>query len=182
VLEITGYWSILQVNLKPASRDITGDIMKFKIFSMLFILGVISVLPMIYMGQFDPLGLITGFNNKSSERAKLGAKAPENMRNVVTDKKVQVYKWRDKNGVMQFSTTPPPGLANTEQLELNPNSNLMQAVKSHIKEEQNLVVQAESPNPYTVQGMKKVMDDARGVEELLRKRQQEQQSMIQKIH
>lgn len=152
--------------------------MKFKILSMLVILGVLSALPMIYTGQFNPLSFIPGFSNNASEHAKLKAKAPKNLTNVVTDEKVQVYKWRDEHGVMQFSNTPPPASARAEQVELKPNSNLVQAVKIPRKEEPRQVVQAESPNPYTMQGMKKVMDDARGVEELLRKRHEQQQKMI----
>ena len=29
--------------------------MKFKIFTMLVTLGILSVIPMIYMGKFDPM-------------------------------------------------------------------------------------------------------------------------------
>jgi len=155
--------------------------MKFKIFSMFFILAVLSILPMIYMGQFDPMGFMSDLTNKSSELEKLKVKAPKNLGNVVTDEKVQVYKWRDKNGVMQFSNTPPQGTTNAEQVELNPNSNLIQAVKNKVKEEPKQVVQAESPKPYSIQGMKEVMDDARGVEEMLQKRHEEQQKMLNNL-
>ncbi|NOQ69577.1 MAG: DUF4124 domain-containing protein [Gammaproteobacteria bacterium] len=155
--------------------------MKFKILSMLIILGVISVLPMIYTGKFDPLVFITGFSDESSGFTKLKAKAPENLSNVVTDEKVQVYKWSDKNGVMQFSNRPPLTVTNAEQVVLDPNSNLVQAVKIPEKEEPKQVVQTESPNPYSVKGMKKVMDDARGVEEMLHKRHEEQQKMMNNL-
>ena len=148
---------------------------------MFIILGVLSILPMIYTGQFDPLSFIPGLNSSSSGHALLKAQAPKNLTNAVTDEKIQVYKWRDENGVMQFSNTPPPTTAHTEQVELNPYSNLVQAVKVPAKEEPKQIVQADSPNPYSVQGMKKVMDDARGVEELLNKRYQQQQKMIDKL-
>lgn len=152
--------------------------MKFKIFSMFVILGVLSALPMIYMGQFNPLSFINGFGSNGSKYAKLKAKAPKNLANVVTDEKVQVYKWRDEHGVMQFSNTPPPTSTQTDLVELKPDSNLVQATKIPEKDKPKQVVQAEAPNPYTMQGMKKVMDDARGVEDLLRQRHQEQQKMI----
>lgn len=156
--------------------------MKFKIFSMLVILGVLSVMPMIYMGKFDPLSFIdSGFSMSGSEFKKLQAKAPKNLSNAVTDEKVQVYKWRDKNGVMQFSNTPPPAGDAAEQVVLDPNSNLMQAVKVPEEEEPPQQVEVESPNPYSVKGMKKVMDDARGVEELLQKRHEGQQQMLKDI-
>jgi hypothetical protein len=150
--------------------------MKFKILSMLVILGILSVTPMIYMGEFDPLSFIdSGFETGSSEFKKLKAKAPKNLTSVVSDEKVQVYKWRDENGVMQFSNTPPLSGGNAEQVVLNPNSNLVQAVKVPEKEAPEEVAKTESPNPYSVKGMKKVMDDARGVEGMLRKRHEEQQ-------
>lgn len=156
--------------------------MKFKILSMLVILGILSVTPMIYMGKFDPMSFIeSGFSGGASDFSKLKAKAPKNLSSVVTDKKVEVYKWRDENGVMQFSNTPPPTVSNAEQVILDPNSNLMQAVKVPVKEEEKEVVEAEAPSPYSVKGMKKVVDDAKGIEEMLQQRHEEQQKMINNI-
>ena len=158
-----------------------GDFMKFKIFSMLFILGVISALPMIYMGELSPLSFIRDMNTGPSEIEHLQAKAPKNLTNVVTDEKVQLYKWRDANGVMQFSNTPPPGTVNAEQVVLNPNNNVVQATSIPEPVNQDPANQTETPNPYTIKGMKKVMDDARGVEELLRNRHEQQQKMLNNL-
>ena len=156
--------------------------MKFKIFSMLVILAVLSVMPMIYMGKFDPLSFFeSGFSMGGSEFTKLKAKAPKSLSNAVTDEKVQVYKWRDEHGVMQFSNTPPPTGGAAEQVVLDPNSNLMQAVKLPEEEEVKPEVEAESPNPYSVKGMKKVVDDAKGVEQLLQQRHESQQQMLKDI-
>ena len=143
--------------------------MKMKIFSMLIILGVMSVTPMIYMGKFNPLEFLgSGFSSGSSKSESLKARAPRNLTNVVTDEKVQVYKWRDKNGVMQFGNTPPPTVRNAEQVELNPNSNVVKAVKVPVVEEKPVAsADFAQPSPYSVKGMKKVMDDARGVEQML---------------
>ena len=158
--------------------------MKFKILSMLVILGFLSVMPMIYMGKFDPLSSIeSGLSTGVSEFKKLKVTAPENLSNAVSDindtsyKKVQIYKWRDEHGVMQFGNTPPLTDAAAEQVVLRP-GNTMQAVK--VPEEKILKPEAEieSPNPYSVKGMKKVMDDARGVEELLQQRHEGQQQML----
>ena len=154
--------------------------MKFKILSMLVTLGILSVMPMIYMGKFDPLSFFdSGLSTGASEFEKLKAKAPKNMSSVVTDEKVQIYKWRDKNGVMQFSSTPPATGGDAEQVVLDPNSNLMQAVK--VPEKEAVVEEAESPNPYTVDGMKKVMDDAKGVEEMLQQRFDGQQKRLKDL-
>lgn len=156
--------------------------MKLKILSMLVILGIMSVTPMIYSGKFDPMSLIgSGLNGGLSDIEKLKAKAPKNLSSVVTDKKVEVYKWRDKNGVMQFSNTPPASGAAAEQVVLNPDSNIVQAVKVPEKEVAVEAAETQAPSPYSVKGMKKVMDDARGVEELLQKRHEDQQKMLNNI-
>lgn len=156
-------------------------IMKLKILSMLIILGLLSVMPMIYMGKFDPQVFIAGFSKASSSLAKLTAKVPENVSNAAANEKVQVYRWRDENGVMQFSNIPPPTVFNAEHVLLEPNSNLVQAVKIPEKDEPKQVVQAEPANPYSVKGMKKVMDDARGVEEMLQQSHQERQKMMNNL-
>lgn len=156
--------------------------MKLKILSMLVTLGILSVTPMIYMGKFDPMSFLSsGLDSGGSGFAKLKAKAPKNLSSVVTDEKVQVYKWRDENGVMQFSNTPPPTVSNAEKIVLDPNSNLVQAVKVPEKEQPEEVAQMKTPNPYSVKGMKKVMDDAKGVEGLLQQRHEDQQKMLNNL-
>ena len=156
--------------------------MKFKIFTMLVTLGILSVVPMIYMGKFDPMAFFDSSLSKgASEFKKLKAKAPANFSNIVTDKKVQVYKWRDKNGVMQFSNTPPPTVTNAEPVLIDPNKNLVKAIKIPEKEEPKEVAKTGSPNPYSINGMKKVMNDAKGVEALLQKRHEEQQKMMNNL-
>ena len=136
---------------------------------MLIILGVMSITPMIYTGKFNPMEFLgSGFSSGASKFESLKAKAPANLTNVVTDEKVQVYKWRDKNGVMQFGNTPPPSVRNAQMVELNPNSNVVKAVKVPVVEEKPEASTAvEQPGPYSVKGMKKVMDDAKGVEQML---------------
>lgn len=151
---------------------------------MLVIIGILIAMPMIYMGKFDPLAFFdSGVSNGMAEFEALKAKAPKGLSSVVSDKKVQVYKWRDENGVMQFSNTPPPSDRGAEQVVLDPNSNLVKAIKIPEKEKQEpkAVARIEKPNPYSIKGMKKVMDDAKGVEALLKKRQEEQLKMLDGI-
>lgn len=155
--------------------------MKYKIFTMLLTLGMLSVVPLIYMGKFDPMAFFeSGFSMGSSEFSKLKARAPSNLSSAVTDKKIQVYKWRDENGVMQFSNTPPLNANNAEQVSLDPNSNVIQAVKVPVKEEPAQVVQTTTKpaNPYSVKGMKKTIDDARNVEKLMQQRHEQQQKAL----
>jgi hypothetical protein len=151
--------------------------MKFKIITMLVILGLISVVPMIYMGKVDPQALID-FDFDFSQFGKQGT---GNVSSVITDEKVYVYKWRDQNGVMQFSNEPPPASVGAEQIVLNPNSNVIQSVKVAKKEEVMPVVKTGSASPYSVKGMKKVMDDAKGVEQVLHKRHDEQQKVMEDL-
>ena len=153
--------------------------MKFKIFTMLVTLGILSVVPMIYMGKFDPMAFFDSSLSKGvSELKNLKDMAPSGLG---TDKKVQVYKWRDKNGVMQFSNTPPPTVTNAEPVLIDPNKNLVKAIKIPEKEEPKEVAKTGSPNPYSIKGMKKVMNDAKGVEALLQKRHEEQQKMMNNL-
>ncbi len=158
--------------------------MKYRIFTMSLTLVMLAVIPLIYMGKFDPIAFFdSGFSFGSSEFMKLKAKAPSNLTSAVTDQKVQVYKWRDENGVMQFSNTPPLDVNNAEQVLLDPNSNVIQAVKAPEKEEPKQMVKTTTTpsNPYSVKGMKKAIDDARNVENLMQQRHDQQQKALGNI-
>jgi hypothetical protein len=124
----------------------------------------------------------SGFSSAAPELEKLKAKAPRNLTSVVTDEKVQVYKWRDNNGVMQFSSTPPPGVSNVSQVELNPNSNVVEAVKVPVKEESAAApAELAQPGPYSVKGMKKVMEDARDVEQMLQQSHEQRSKALNNL-
>jgi len=157
--------------------------MKLKIFSLLVILGVMSVTPMIYMGKFDPVATINSvMSGELPGIEKIKATTVGSINKVAPAAKVQVYKWRDENGVMQFSNTPPQaGMA--QSVELDPNRNVIDAVKVPVKEEAETETAApvKAPSPYSVSGMKQVMDDAKGVEEMLQKRHEEQQKRLGNI-
>ncbi|VAW54817.1 hypothetical protein MNBD_GAMMA05-1789 [hydrothermal vent metagenome] len=156
--------------------------MKFLIFKMLVTLGILITMPLIYMGKIDPVPYFDSlFGGGMPDISALKSKVPTTLSNVVSDEKVQVYKWRDKNGVMQFSNTPPPTGSRAEQLEIDPNSNLMQAVKIPVEEEPEEVAKTERPNPYSAGGMKKALDAAKDVEDMMKKRQEKQMEMLGNI-
>jgi len=156
--------------------------MKLLVFKMFVTLGIIIALPLIYMGKFDPVSFFDSVSSGGmSEFNALKAKAPKNLSSVVSDEKVQIYKWRDKYGVMQFTNTPPPADKNAEQVELNPNSNIIQAVKIPVKDEPKKVAKIERPNPYSVGGMKKAVDAAKNVEKLMKERNEKQMEMLGNI-
>ena len=152
--------------------------MKFKILSLLIILGILAAVPMIYMGKFDPLAFFDAGHKLDLGGSGADEKGIENLSTVVTDEKVQVYRWRDQNGVMQFSNAPPPSVTGAEQIVLDPNSNIIQAVKVVEKEAPKAAAKIEAPNPYSINGMKKVMDDAKGIEALLQNRHEGQQKLM----
>lgn len=153
---------------------------------MLVMLGILSVTPMIYMGKFDPMALLNStLSSAQTEADSLKDNLPGRLTNVVGGnayvETVRVYKWRDANGVMQFSNTAPTD-AQAEQVMLDPNTNLVQAVTVKVEvEPKPEQAQAKMPKPYSVKSMKKVMDDAKGVEDMLQQRFEEQQKMLNNI-
>lgn len=146
---------------------------------MLIVLGGMAVTPMIMTGKFDPMAFFNG--GGLNEFEKLKAKAPKGLSSVVTDEKVQVYKWRDNNGVMQFSNEPPPESAKGEKMVLNPNNNIIDATKVVRTEKAKKETEITAPKPYSMKGMKKVVDDAKGVEDLLKNRHESQQKMLKNL-
>ena len=58
------------------------------------------------------------------------------------------------------------------------NSNVVKAVAVAKEEEVKPAVREQSPSPYSVKGMKKVVQDAKGVEDMLLKRDEEQQKIL----
>lgn len=111
-------------------------------------------------------------------------KLPENMTNVVTDKAVTVYQWVDEHGVKQFGSTPPPGVI-AEEKHLRPDQNVIQALKIPEEEEEEKTtgpkVTSILKNPYSKESVEELIDDAKGVQEMLDKRLEEQQKMIDQI-
>lgn len=148
---------------------------------MLITLGVLAVMPMIYMGKIEPLAFFSsGVKDSVSELNKLKANAENGFAGVVGNEKVQVYKWRDKNGVMQFSHLPPASGEFAEKVAFNPNTNIVQAVKvpQVEKEKPKQVAEIKTPSPYSIKGAKKVLQDAKGIEAMLQKRHEEQQKIL----
>jgi hypothetical protein len=157
--------------------------MKLKIVSMLIILAILSVMPMIYMGKFDPSAWISADKELDFDLGRFFTSVFKKGSDVVVDKEVQVYKWRDQDGVMQFSSKPPPDTHNAEQIVLHPDSNVVQAVTVGEKETAQPVAKTENlaATPYSIKGMKQVVDDAKGIEEMLQQRDEQQQKILNDI-
>jgi len=155
--------------------------MKSTIISMIIVLCVLATIPMFLFGDGSVLAKfgLDGFSG-SDERSK----GPKNITSVTTDEKVQVYKWRDEYGVMQFTNTPPPETQQVEMVELTPNTNIVKAIEVPEQEPEK---KPSGPgvimtgNPYTPGGMKDLLDTTSSMAEGMNQKQLEQQQLMGQI-
>jgi len=158
--------------------------MKFKIVSMLIVLGLLSVMPLIYTGKLDPAKFFDKVNLDTGDLSNGISQLKTKVPGVGGSDEVKVYKWRDANGAMQFGSYPPPGVSTFEQMSVDTNKNVVNAVKVPVKEEkesEQVSQDISAPSPYSIKGMKKVIDDAKGVEDMLKKSHDNQEKVIQSL-
>lgn len=155
--------------------------MKSTIISMIIVLCVFASIPMFLLKDGSVLaGFGSGVFSGPDERAK----APKNLTNVTTDEKVQVYKWRDQYGVMQFTNTPPPQTQQAELVELKPDTNIIKAIEvPEEKPEQKHGGPAVmmTGNPYTPGGMKDLLDITSSLATDMSQKQMEQQQLMEQV-
>lgn len=145
---------------------------------MIIVLCLLAIIPMFLFGDGS---VLTGFGLDVFSGSDEHSKAPKNVTSVTTDEKVQVYKWRDQYGVMQFTNTPPLQNQQFEIVELTPNTNIVKAV----------VVPEEEPeqkpggpavmmtgNPSASIGMKDLLDTTSSLAADMNQEQLEQQQQI----
>ena len=146
--------------------------MKSTIISMIIVLCVLALIPMFLMGDRSVLagfGLDAFFGGDDKPK---------------TPKKVQVYKWRDEHGVMQFTNTPPPEARQAELVELTPNTNIVKAIEIPEQEPEK---ERSGPrvmtvgNPYTPGGMKELLDTTSSLAQDMQQKQMEQQQLMEQI-
>lgn len=156
--------------------------MKSTIISMFIILIVMITLPMFLFGNGElaqKFGFGSGDDGETIE--DLRAKAPKNIQTVVTDEQVEVYKWVDEHGVTQFSNRPPENSRESEKIVLSPDTNVISAIRiPEKKPEAAASHQVHSlSSPYSPGGMKKMVDEATGMQERLDQRKLEQDKALQ---
>ena len=155
--------------------------MKSTIISMVIVLCVLAIIPMFLLGDNSVMARFgLGYFSGSDEHSK----APKNLTSVTTDEKVQVYKWRDQYGVMQFTNTPPPQTQQVEMIELTPNTNIVKAVEVPEEEpEQKRSGPAVmmTGNPYTPGGMKDLLDNTSSLAADMNQKQLDQQQLMDQI-
>ena len=157
--------------------------MKSTIISMLVVLVVLVALPMIFLGDNKVLDGIDLDIGKPS--ASTGVKLSSRIETVSTDTPVQIYRWRDAQGVLQFSNTVPPEGVIAEQVRLEPNLTSMDPVAPREDRAATTTVTTspspETGNPYTPGGMKQLVDQAHEIKKVLSQQQADQQKAIEDI-
>lgn len=147
------------------------------LISMLLTAGII-LFSTYYM--MNNMGGIPGFNGGATEKASEGLK---DLGNAVLEKDVTVYQWTDSAGVKHYGGTPPTGQGQYETRTIHSNTNLMQAQKP-IKEEEKPEQKSRMATVgsiYSPEGVKGLMDDAKGLQEQLNQRTIEQQKLMDSI-
>ena len=176
--------------------------MKLSIFGMLFVLIALAVGPLVYFnggkeyldGMVNSGSSVTGIPKLNKDIVY----AP-----VTTDKKVKVYKWKDKNGIWQFGGNPPVGLAGVETMSLQPNVNIMKPIdlpeevtisnsgngsvvslrkgKDKTKDDKGKrdndgvgISQESLDNPYAPESISELFKSSKNIQNLLNNRQQSQ--------
>ena len=155
--------------------------MKSTIVSMSIVLIVLMIIPVFMFGE-DNLLERFGFGSGGSGLFDVQKdKTPRNVQAVTTDKRVELYKWVDEHGVVQFSNIPPEQGIASEKIVLSPNVNVMDAVKVPEKEAGAVVGPQvfSTANPYTPDGAKEIIDQALKMQEQLSQQQADQKKMLQ---
>ena len=155
--------------------------MKATIISMMIVLCVLAIIPTLMTGDRN---LLAGFGLGAFSGSGEAASPPKNLTHVTTDQKVQVYKWRDEHGVMQFTNTPPLDNRQVEIVQLTPNMNIVKAVE--VPEEEAEVKPSRPKvmtvgNPYTPEGMKDLLDTTSSLAEGMGQQQMEQQQLMNQM-
>lgn len=97
-----------------------------------------------------------------------------------------IYEWKDNDGNIQFSTSPPAAGVEYTAKEYDPNTNVIQAVKlpesdtdeAETEKENNTTPVEEIGSTYSPDNIKKLIDDAKNVENLLNDRFEKQKAII----
>lgn len=133
------------------------------------------------------------------QHLKLGLPKVENpLKSVNVDSMIQsegdteaIYKWQDQNGGWHYSNESPPEGTVFETIEVQPNANIVAAVKSPespptVAEQKTTPKPApesedEDPSLYSPDGIKKLMDDAKNVQKQLDDRAKKQKEIIDQL-
>lgn len=97
------------------------------------------------------------------------------------------YKWYDSDGNIQFTTEPPPEGTEYTLKGFDPDTNVIQALEAPTRDpatngatpNRNKSADPEEvSNPYSSDSVKKLFEDAKNIENLLKQRLQDQDSLV----
>ncbi len=116
---------------------------------------------------------------------------------IVTPSKLQrAYKWQDADGVWHYTNTPPPEGIAAKEMKINPNTNVIAGTKippevleepaeeqpkSKIIGKSKKDKEDEVKNPYSPEGIKDLMEQARGVQEMMNERAEAQEKAFEQL-
>ena len=127
------------------------------------------------------LYIMTGKTPFSANDLKMPDISAPNVDSLVNGGKTTAYKWTDENGVVHYSSEPPPEQQQVEVLEVDPNVNLVQGVQK--KEEvpgpgSQPALDLPGGNVYSPKNVQKLIQDAKDVQQKLNERYQEQEKIV----
>lgn len=103
------------------------------------------------------------------------------LENAVVEEDVTVYQWVDDKGVTHFGGTPPTGQGTYDKKEIRTNTNLLNAYKAPEVEDKKPSQRSRVSSVgsvYSPEGVKNLMDDAKGVSDQMSDRAADQQKML----
>lgn len=127
------------------------------------------------------LYIMTGKTPFSANDLKMPDISAPGVDSLVNGGKTTAFKWTDENGVVHYSSEPPPEHQQVEVLEIDPNVNLVQGVQK--KEEvpgpgPQPALDLPSGNVYSPENVQKLIQDAKDVQKKLNERYQEQEKIV----
>lgn len=153
--------------------------MKKLFIKLVILVGILLTVPYYMLGG---AGLPDFLKDLLPAQKPQKVAVPENLTSVVTDKEVTVYKWVDEQGHVNFSSTAPIG-KEAEVRQLSPDTNVLPAIKIPEKEETSSGSRVTKvgeilQNPYSKEGVEKLIDDAENVSDLLNQRHESQKEIM----
>ncbi len=141
------------------------------------------VLPFSHLFKgFSAESVVDGLKDKASSAAEdvnVGGKLKSDTQ--------QVYKWQDANGQWHYGNKAPEEVANAKSVIINKNQNIIDSVKVPEPKEKavqtnNNAVGIKKPNPYSPAQVKKTIDDAKNVQNMLDERLELQQKALKGLN
>lgn len=149
---------------------------------LVIVLGGLSYV--MYLQGQDPFALLTAPFEREQAAAGLPGATPavpagKPLRTI--DATSRVYRWRDADGNMHFSDTPPGDGAGFESIEIDPDANLIKGVGGSSEGPRPEAGAPALPaNPYHPDSIKRLFEQAEAVKETLNQRYREQQQLLER--